>query len=164
MSAPILWGDWRANANPRFYTGWCPACGCEMWHHRNGQDWRAICMNDERTCSDEEIAAGAARLLDAQQQKGALVDTDDPFYGMPAEEYIHGLTGQEPQHHFFSCPFHDERTPSLHANGALWYCHGCQKGGSIYDFGAALWDIKPRRDGFKELRTRLLDTLVRGGL
>lgn len=34
------------------------------------------------------------------------------------------------------CPFHNEKTPSLNVNidKALWYCFGCQKGGSIIDW------------------------------
>ncbi len=34
------------------------------------------------------------------------------------------------------CPFHEERTPSLHVTPArgLWYCFGCGEGGDVVDF------------------------------
>ena len=83
---------------------------------------------------------------------------DDPFGSISAERYVAYLTGREHERGFFRCPFHgngDERTPSLNTNGVLWYCHGRGKGGSIYDFGAELWGIKPRGKGFAEIRTRL---------
>lgn len=162
---PYLWGDWHATANPAFFVGWCPSCGADLWLSYHGDAWHPLCMSDERRCTPGEIEAGAASLLAAQRAREhfknearQIMQTDDPFYGMPAEEYIRALTGQDPEHHFFRCPFHsdsDERTPSLHATEAFWYCHGCQRGGTIYDFGAELWGIEPRRDGFKEIRRRL---------
>jgi hypothetical protein len=37
-----------------------------------------------------------------------------------------------------TCPFHNEKTPSCKINQKngrwLWFCHGCQRGGSIIDF------------------------------
>ena len=34
------------------------------------------------------------------------------------------------------CPFHQEKTPSFTVNQQMqsWYCFGCQKGGSVFDF------------------------------
>src|SRR5580698_3461222 len=53
------------------------------------------------------------------------------------------------------CPFHPEKTASCKINQKtgrwLWFCHGCQRGGSIVDFvmacdfleeGAAIQTIK----------------------
>lgn len=170
---PPLWGDWRANADPDFYVSWCPGCAAEMWISRiSGDRWRVVCMNDVRTCTPAEIEAGHQALLAAQRERyraerearGSLEPTD-PFNGIEAEVYIELLTGQEPRHHFFRCPFHsnsDERTPSLHATGVFWYCHGCHLGGTIYDFGAHLWDITPRGEGFKDIQQRLAQGLRRG--
>ncbi len=56
------------------------------------------------------------------------------------------------------CPFHDDRTPSLHvyrdpARG--WYCFGCGRGGSVYDFAAYLWASNTHGADFLALRNRL---------
>jgi hypothetical protein len=160
---PFLWGEWRCNENPRFYTSWCPACGADLWLNWTGAHWQAACMHPERACARDEIELASARLLDDQRLRRLPMDTDDPLYGITAETYIGRLTGQEPDRHFFKCPFHsdeDERTPSLHATGIWWYCHGCGEGGSAYDFAARKWGIEPRGEGFKEIRSRLAQTLL----
>jgi hypothetical protein len=109
--------------------------------------------------------AAAERLLAAQretyrfeEEARQTMEPGDLFYGMPAEIYIGVLLGQDAKRGFFRCPFHsdeDERTPSLHATGPLWYCHACRRGGTIYDFGAERYGIEPRKDGFAEIRERL---------
>lgn len=163
---PLLWGAWRANANDRFYTAWCPVCGGDLWLHRNGfDDWRASCENG---CPRAEMDAAADVLLAAQRQRyqderearGAM-DPDDPFNSIEADVYIRQLYPEiEHRRGFYTCPFHgggDERTPSLHATGVLWHCHACKLGGSVYDFAAAKWGITPRGEGFKEIRLLLAD-------
>jgi hypothetical protein len=167
---PYLWGDWRCNANPDFYTGWCPACGADLWTNWTGSEWRPVCMNDTRACTREQIEQGAGVLLAAQRQRfrdqtelRGPMDADDPFNGLQAEDYIRVLTGREATRGFVQCPFHgdgDERTPSLHVTGMLWHCHGCHEGGTIYDFCGRLWGLEPRRDGFKEIRQRLASELL----
>jgi DNA primase len=58
------------------------------------------------------------------------------------------------------CPFHDDRTPSLHAYGPGrgWRCFGCGAGGSIFDLAARLWGLGTRGPDFRELRQRLAET------
>ncbi|MFZ2781533.1 MAG: DNA primase [Rectinemataceae bacterium] len=53
------------------------------------------------------------------------------------------------------CPFHSERTPSfsVDAERGLFYCFGCQKGGSIVDFVMEL-DKIPYREAISELARR----------
>jgi hypothetical protein len=170
---PLLWGGWRANANPNFYASWCPSCGSDLWLNWTGSTWQVVCMNDRRTCTREEIEQGAEQLLAMQRQRfqdereaRGSMEPDDPFNGLAAEDYIEALTGREARRGFFRCPFHgdgEERTPSLHVMGVLWHCHGCHEGGTIYDFGARLWGIEPRGEGFKEIRARLLNTLIGAG-
>jgi hypothetical protein len=56
------------------------------------------------------------------------------------------------------CPFHDDRTPSLHVYPSPeqgWYCFGCGRGTSIYDMAAAAWGMDTRGQAFLELRDRL---------
>lgn len=55
------------------------------------------------------------------------------------------------------CPFHREKTPSLHIfENQSWYCFGCGKGGDVYDFIGFLkfgesWD-KKNREMFKDVK------------
>ncbi len=64
------------------------------------------------------------------------------------------------------CPWHGdgrERTPSLHCYEEPergWHCFACEAGGSIYDFAARLWGIRPRGAGFHEVRRRLAIELL----
>ena len=53
------------------------------------------------------------------------------------------------------CPFHSERTPSFSVDGdrGLFYCFGCQKGGSVVDFLMEL-DKIPYREAISELARR----------
>jgi len=50
------------------------------------------------------------------------------------------------------CPFHEDKTPSLVINSEknLWYCHGCQEGGSIID-----WVMKTENVSIGEAIRRL---------
>ncbi len=63
-----------------------------------------------------------------------------------------------------ACPFHEDRTPSLHVYDDPergWTCFGCGRGGTIIDFGAALWGVEPRGAAYYELRQRLARELLR---
>lgn len=53
------------------------------------------------------------------------------------------------------CPFHNERSPSfsVDAERGLFYCFGCQKGGSVVDFMMEL-DKIPYREAITELAHR----------
>jgi len=56
------------------------------------------------------------------------------------------------------CPFHEDRTPSLHVYEDPqrgWFCFGCARGGSIYDFAALLLGRGTRGEDFIELRREL---------
>lgn len=83
----------------------------------------------------------------------------DALLTIPPEEYVPALTGRElGRDNKISCPFHEDRTPSLHVYPSPnrgWYCYGCGRGGSIYDLAAALWDVGTRGSEFLELKHRL---------
>jgi CHC2 zinc finger len=99
---------------------------------------------------------------------GALLDADDPLRRIPATEYVPTLIGREPGWGGkVRCPFHSggrERTPSLHVypDDRGWCCFGCERGGSIIDFGAHLYGIGPRGGGYGEVRRRLASALLAG--
>jgi DNA primase len=44
--------------------------------------------------------------------------------------------------------------------GRGWYCFGCGRGGSVYDFAALLWGRKTRGGDFLELRRELEKLLL----
>jgi CHC2 zinc finger len=87
----------------------------------------------------------------------------DPLLSFPATEYVPALTGRELGRNLkMNCPFHDDRTPSLHCypGDRGWKCFGCGRGGSIIDLGAELYDLQPRGAGFHEIRRRLASDLL----
>jgi hypothetical protein len=91
---------------------------------------------------------------------------EDPLLAVSARTYVPVLIGQRlGRDSKVRCPFHQDRTPSLHAYAAPeqgWFCFGCRRGGSIYDFGAQLWGLEPRGDDFLRLRARLEAELAPG--
>ncbi len=92
---------------------------------------------------------------------------DDALASIPATFYVPALTGREVgRDGKVTCPFHaggEERTPSLHAYpdpDRGWTCFGCGLGGTIIDFGAALYGLTPRGHEFHRLRRRLAGDLL----
>lgn len=90
---------------------------------------------------------------------------------IPAAEYVRVLTGREPNlAGKVLCPFHEETDPSLQLYpDGTFYCYGrhskdraCRKGGTIFDFAAALWltgqsrNVPLRGRDFIEVRRRLM--------
>jgi hypothetical protein len=96
---------------------------------------------------------------------------DDALLTIPPPVYVEALTGREiGRDEKIACPFHDERTPSLHVYAAPergWTCFGCPpaqdgrpRGGSVIDFGGYLYGISPRGAGYHEVRRRLAADLL----
>ncbi|MGH2886671.1 MAG: CHC2 zinc finger domain-containing protein, partial [Solirubrobacteraceae bacterium] len=94
---------------------------------------------------------------------------DRVLLGIPAEQYVLALTGREANRAGkVHCPFHDDRRPSLQLyDDGSWYCFGpCRRGGTIYDFAAALWLTGQSRDGklrgreFLRVRQRLAEIFL----
>jgi hypothetical protein len=87
------------------------------------------------------------------------VDGGDPLLAIPPPVYVERLTGRRPNRDGkVRCPFHDDRSPSLHVFERPergWFCFGCRRGGSIYDFVALLWRVNPRGADFLGLRHEL---------
>jgi hypothetical protein len=87
---------------------------------------------------------------------------DGQLRAIPTQDYVQMLSGRAPASaRKVACPFHDDRDPSLHMyDGGSFYCFGCRRGGTIYDFAAHLWfsgepasALRGRR--FIEVRERL---------
>lgn len=125
------------------------------------------------------VARAAVELFTVEQVVGGLPDPeppapareirhfgpdhDDPLRDIPPALYVEILTGRAVgRDGKIACPFHDDRTPSLHVYedpDRGWMCFGCDQGGDIYNFGAALYGLSSRTD-FPELRRRLLDVVL----
>lgn len=167
-------GEWRS---------FCPACGsyslglrehrdldADVFGERGESVWLVECWCG-RGCDHASVSsllAGVVEFVKRRQPKPlrrrrvwdfARSAVDD----LKAQEYVPALTGEEPRFGFVRCPFHgngEERTPSLklYPDGH-WSCHACRLGGTVIDFGAALYGITPRGRGFHEIRRRLAEDL-----
>jgi hypothetical protein len=91
----------------------------------------------------------------------------DPLRALEPALYVGVLTGETVgRSRKVSCPFHADRTPSLHAyenpqDG--WYCYGCKRyGHTVYDLASQLWQLDTRGPSFIELRARLYDLFLPG--
>jgi hypothetical protein len=77
----------------------------------------------------------------------------------PPAVYVTELVGRAPgRNHKTSCPFHENRTPSLHVFPTPergWCRFSCRRGGSIYDLAAAVWGMTPRGREFIQIGERL---------
>ena len=105
----------------------------------------------------------AVHSLDAYRQAAAAgQDLHQHLRGLPTAYYVERLTGQTPNREGkVCCPFHDERTASLHCYpDGTWYCYGCRAGGSVFDFASRLWNFPTRGPSFVALRTRLAEDLL----
>jgi hypothetical protein len=98
-------------------------------------------------------ARPAVRVVAPRDQLDARLRT------IAAPEYALALAGARADRAGkIACPFHDDSNPSLQLyEGGTFYCFGCRRGGSIYDFAAALWHLQPRGPGFMALRRRLAE-------
>jgi hypothetical protein len=91
----------------------------------------------------------------------------DPLRALDPALYVSVLTGQTVgRSRKISCPFHEDRTPSLHVYEHPeegWYCFGCKRHGhTVYDLAAALWELQTRGSDFLELRARLYELFLPG--
>jgi hypothetical protein len=91
---------------------------------------------------------------------------DRALLQIPVAEYVRVLAHREPNRAGkVLCPFHHEQTPSLQLYpDGTFYCYGrhskhraCAKGGTVFDFAAAMWGLGTKDEDFLELRRRLAD-------
>lgn len=102
----------------------------------------------------------------AESRRTGRTAIDCALLEIPAAEYVRVLAHRDPNRAGkVLCPFHHERTPSLQLYpDGTFYCYGrhskhraCAKGGTIFDFAAAMWDLATKDEDFLELRRRLAD-------
>ena len=147
--------------------------------HRPAARVRLELFDEDRLYRLEELTAGledpviarhaqADRQADRRSEQPARRRTPadtavlhERLREVPTGEYVLRLTGREPDRQGkISCPFHDDRTPSLQCyQDGSWCCFGCKRGGSIYDFAGALWELNTKGREFVALRARLAEEL-----
>ena len=104
---------------------------------------------------------GNAEVRTVGERRPDVLDEISPV------DYVEALTGVHvPAHGTIRCPLpdHEDRTPSCKVYKVPergWYCYGCGRGGTIYDFGAALWGMSTRGAAFHDLRRELARALLR---
>lgn len=108
-------------------------------------------------------AAASARPAARPVQRRYGRDRNAAFLrAIPADVYITRLAEIPPipRNRKIHCPFHDDRTPSLHVYEDPergWTCFGCRRGGSIYDFAAPILGIGTSGDDFLRLQKELTE-------
>lgn len=107
-----------------------------------------------------------AHVSHSLRHRQPRTELEQRLLAIPTAEYVRVLTGREPNRASkVLCPFHEERDPSLHLYpDGTFYCYGrhsehhpCAKGGTIFDFAAALWNMGTREQDFLELRRQLAE-------
>lgn len=110
-------------------------------------------------------AADPTRETPPRRHSSGRDVSGDPLRSLPPRMYVERLTGQPVDRSGkIRCPFHEDRTPSLHVYKDPergWYCFGCGRGGSVYDLAALLWDRGTQGREFRQLRRDLGQELER---
>lgn len=120
---------------------------------------------------DERARVGAEELVHfgprERPKRAALIGGGergpggDPLLALRARVYVERLLGvRVGRSGKVRCPFHEDRTASLHVYeepGRGWYCFGCGRGGSVYDLAAELWGRGTRGREFVRLQRDLGD-------
>ncbi len=109
-------------------------------------------------------ASSSRTLRDESHRDRARASGGDPLLRISPRIYVRALTnesvGRDGKQR---CPFHDDHSPSLHVFEEPergWFCFGCGRGGSVYDFAALLWGSDLRGKQFVRLRRELTTLLL----
>jgi hypothetical protein len=108
---------------------------------------------------EEEKPRQPARALWRPGPTGEDTDIHEQLRAIPTEVYVQRLIGLEPNADSkVSCPWHEDRTPSLHCyDDGTFCCFGCRRGGTIFDFAGELWGMDTKGRAFVDLRARLAE-------
>ena len=111
------------------------------------------------------LPASSSRTRRDEPHRGrARASGTDPLLQIAPRVYVEALANESVgRDGKLRCPFHDDRSPSLHMfeeSERGWYCFGCARGGSVYDFAALLWGSGLRGKQFVRLRRGLTTLLL----
>lgn len=124
--------------------------------HLNPPPRKAVCVTSELA---RRAAAMSAPPVARTKLGSGRLPHDDPLLRVEPARYVEALAGLSvSRHRKVQCPFYDDRTPSLHVYREPdrgWFCFGCGRGGSVYDFAALLWGRETRGADFALLRSEL---------
>jgi hypothetical protein len=153
------WGAIRRDADARteaenIYEGrmfepYCDQCRDRTAVHEPGEGCHQV-----RGRSTEAMSTNPSRV--------AASAGDDPLKTVPPHVYFEAVAGiVVPPKGWVSCPKpgHLDRRPSCKVTNTHWRCWSCGAGGSIIDFGAALYGLEPTGRGYWEIRDRLVADL-----
>ncbi len=140
--------------------------GSANWKSGQPDAVRLIALDEQRRVDVAELAhrlpALAAQPV-VRRCCSPRVAGEDRLLAIAPRVYVERLTGvRVGRDGKVRCPFHEDRTPSLHVYEDPqrgWYCFGCGRGGSINDFAAALLGSGTRGQDFIELRRELAASL-----
>lgn len=109
-------------------------------------------------------ASSSTTRRDEPDRDRARVSGRDPLLQIAPRVYVEALTNESVgRGGKLRCPFHDDHSPSLHVFEEPergWFCFGCGRGGSVYDFAALLWGSGLRGKQFVRLRQDLTTLLL----
>jgi hypothetical protein len=84
---------------------------------------------------------------------------------IPSAHFVPALAAVELAGQYVRCPLHADNTPSLHvrADDAGWFCHGCGRGGGVFEFWCALQgrDVPSDPNEFARMAAKVTEALRR---
>jgi hypothetical protein len=153
LSADVRCGDAARILRP---------AGSANWKSGRPVAVRLIALDEQRGVDVAELDRRLPALpteAPARQSWSPRAAGEDRLLRVAPRVYVERLTGVPVgRDGKVRCPFHEDRTPSLHVYEDPqrgWYCFGCGRGGSIYDFAALLFCRGTRGEEFIELRREL---------
>jgi hypothetical protein len=117
---------------------------------RQNEAWRSLRRRIQR-----ERAASEPRRTDWRYVDRQLRD-------FQASEYMLRISAREIEdHQRIHCPLpdHDDHSRDFGIRQTVWHCHGCNRGGTIYEFAAHYWErgTPLRGQDFKDVQRELAE-------
>ena len=136
------------------------------WNHKRRPPAR-VSIVDQRLAvrfDVDEVVGGLPHVSAAEverrwEEREPRRNRRDPLQRIAPPAYVSELLGvRAVAGRKVACPFHSDEHPSLHVYPTPdrgWFCFSCRRGGTIYDFAAALWGVQTRGRDFLRVRRRL---------